>query len=432
MVTTVGPKSHSQEWGEHPVEKAFCTAAFFRKKPHIGANGASILFAKCQLGNRMPGFFLSGSVVAVGDWPVVLSPLHLCCQPATGRGRRPVASVTPNPVLWHLEDPALAWTLDDVRTGSAAAQFGGNLPDGSAFVWATKPICFLAGIAASNTGNQALNRLLEIGNPSLAVVEFHQPDSSGAYVSRRTGGQLPFDTRAYAHRHFEFPITCPPQRPVVYVRLRSQRPMSILAKPGGRLRHSNGTSESTISGRPGILVLPAPCLFNLLFIALRDLIYVRLRAVCDGHVTDHRHPKRADQGICFAGRAVVVHRGCDGGFCFTVFLRWGSCAYATTQHVAPRLESIARLLTWSIPLCAQWASCRHSRGHSAPDPFYCSGCDVRFWQPASWCAWRGNVAYFSWLRLVCCSSGRGAGSGALTWCTAPRSGRRMHCASVPG
>lgn len=270
-------------------------------------------------------------------------------------GAAPVASVTLTQYFDILEDPALAWTLDDVRTGSAAAQFVGNLPDSSSVRLGYSQSAFWLRLRLANTGNQALNRLLEIGNPSLAVVEFHQPDSSGAYVSRRTGGQLPFDTRAYAHRHFVFPITLPPHSDqVVYVRLQSQRPMSILAKlwtPAAFERHEriDYIGQAWYFGIASAMVV-----FNLLlFIALRDLIYVRyvlfVMAMSLTIATQNGLIKEfvLQDAPWWSTVDVMV------GFCFTVFFALGFMRnMLNTQHVAPRLDSIARLLTWSMPLCA--------------------------------------------------------------------------------
>ena len=129
-----------------------------------------------------------------------------------------------------LEDASLTWTLDDVRNGQPSQQFSEDLPDSNSVGLGYSHSAFWLRLRLANPGDQPLVRFLEIANPSLSIVEFHQPGLDGNYVSHRTGGQLPFQTRPYAHRHFVFPIELASHSDqVVYLRVQSERPMSILA-----------------------------------------------------------------------------------------------------------------------------------------------------------------------------------------------------------
>lgn len=252
-----------------------------------------------------------------------------------------------------LEDPALNWTLDDVRNGPPSAQFSGNLPNHSSVSLGYSHSAFWLRLRLANTGDQPLSRLLEIGNPSLAIVEFHRPGPNGAYVAERTGGALPFQTRPYAHRNFVFPITLAPHSDeVVYFRLQSERPMAILAKlwtptAFGRVERLDYIGQAWYFG-----IASAMIVFNLLlFIALRDIIYLRYVLF----VMAMSLTIAAQNGLIkeFVLQDAPWWSTVDVmvGFCLTLTFALGFMRHMLkTRQVAPTLDVMARAFIWTMLL----------------------------------------------------------------------------------
>lgn len=285
--------------------------------------------------------------------------LWLCCHQALATSRALDASpalgtpVTLTQYFDVLEDSAVSLTLDDVRNGPAAAQFTGNLPDSSSVRLGYSQSAFWLRLRLTNTGSLPINRFLEIGNTSLAIVEFHYPDPGGDYVTQRTGGMLPFQTRAYAHRNFVFPVTLPPHSDqVVYFRLQSERPMSILAKLWTPTAFHRFERIDYIGQAWYFGIASAMVVFNLLlFLALRDLIYLRyvlfVTAMSLTIATQNGLIKEfvLQDAPWWSTVDVMV------GFCFTLTFALGFMRHMLKTHeVAPKLDVVARVFTWIMLL----------------------------------------------------------------------------------
>lgn len=300
-----------------------------------------------------PGFFFRSR------WLCICFGLWLCLHHALAASQPLDASAAPNdPVtltryLDTLEDRTLQWTLDDVRNGPPAAQFRGNLPDSSSVRLGYSQSAFWLRLRLANSDDQPLNRLLEIGNPSLALVDFYQPTPSGTYRTQHTGGQLPFQTRPYPHRNFVFPITLPPHsEQVVYLRLQSERPMSILAKLWSPTAFGHFERIDYIGQAWYFGIASAMIVFNmLLFIALRDLIYLRYVVF----VMAMSLTIASQNGLI---KEFVLHDtpwwstvDVMIGFCLTLFFALGFMRHMLkTRQVAPTLDIVARLFSWGMLL----------------------------------------------------------------------------------
>ena len=252
-----------------------------------------------------------------------------------------------------LEDPALHWTLDDVRNGPPAQQFTGNLPDSISVGLGYSHSAFWLRLRLVNPGDQPLNRFLEIANPSLAIVEFHQPGPSGEYISQRTGSQLPFQTRPYAHHNFVFPMTLPPHSDqVVYLRVQSERPMSILAKFWTPTAFDRAERIDYIGQAWYFGIASAMIVFNLLlFIALRDLIYLRYVLFMMAMAITIAAQNGLIKEFVFQDAPWWSTKDVMIGFCVTLILALGFMRHMLkTPEVAPKLDGMARVFTWIMAL----------------------------------------------------------------------------------
>lgn len=82
-----------------------------------------------------------------------------------------------------------------------------------------------------NDSNLPFNRMLEISEPGLTSVQFHQPVAGGVYQSINTGRLEPFASRPFQNRLFVFPLSLPAQTvQTFYVRIQSVGPVSVPAR----------------------------------------------------------------------------------------------------------------------------------------------------------------------------------------------------------
>ena len=252
-----------------------------------------------------------------------------------------------------LEDASLTWTLDDVRNGQPSQQFSEDLPDSNSVGLGYSHSAFWLRLRLANPGDQPLVRFLEIANPSLSIVEFHQPGLDGNYVSHRTGGQLPFQTRPYAHRHFVFPIELAAHSDqVVYLRVQSERPMSILATLSTPTAFARAERIDYIGQAWYFGIASAMVVFNLLlFIALRDLIYFRYVLFMTAMALTIAAQNGLIKEFVFQDAPWWSTKDVMIGFCLTVAFALGFMRHMlNTKEVTPRLDTVARAFGWILSL----------------------------------------------------------------------------------
>jgi signal transduction histidine kinase/CheY-like chemotaxis protein len=185
-------------------------------------------------------------------------------------------SISLTPYFSVLEDPGLTLTLADVQSPTLARDFKSGNPASEALSFGYTRSAFWLRLELRNDSNLALNRLLEISEPGLTNVQFHQIQRDGQYQSVTTGREMPFGWRPYLNRFYVFPILLAPNTAqTIYVRVQSVGPISVPAKlwePQAFYAHerSDYSSQAWYFG-----MAMAMALFNfLLFVALRDRIYL--------------------------------------------------------------------------------------------------------------------------------------------------------------
>ena len=252
-----------------------------------------------------------------------------------------------------VEDASLKWTLAEIRDGQPSQQFAENLPDSNSVALGYSHSAFWLRLRLANPGDQPLERFLEIANPSLSIVEFHQPDLDGNYVSHRTGGQLPFQTRPYAHRNFIFPIKLAAHSDqVLYLRVQSERPMSILAKLWTPTAFARAERIDYIGQAWYFGIASAMIIFNLLlFIALRDLIYARYVLFMTSMALTIAAQNGLIKEFVFQDAPWWSTKDVMIGFCLMMAFALDFMRHMlNTKEVTPRLDIAARALTFVLLL----------------------------------------------------------------------------------
>lgn len=130
-----------------------------------------------------------------------------------------------------LEDPGLALTLSDIRQPEIAAQFKINSYSSEAFSLGYTNSAYWMRLVLRNSGDDPLDRMLEIAYANLPGLQFYQPDANGEYQELATGSAMPFTSRQYKNRYFVFPLTLPAHTEhVYYLRVKSAGAMIIPAR----------------------------------------------------------------------------------------------------------------------------------------------------------------------------------------------------------
>jgi len=150
-------------------------------------------------------------------------------------------------------------------------------------------------LEARNPGAAVAHQLLEVSNARISYVSLFVPDDAGRFTETRTGGDLPFATRAVAHRHLVFPLQVAPQATqVVYLRVQSTIGLIVPVQPWARPDLDEHTHTDYMLHAWYYGMATAMLVFNLmLWVALRDRIYGYVRSACGRY--------RADAGL--QGRA---------------------------------------------------------------------------------------------------------------------------------
>lgn len=175
-----------------------------------------------------------------------------------------------------LEDPSQVLTLSQVLSSTQADHFNSGQPPAEALSFGYTRSAYWLRLTLKNDSDLPFNRMLEISEPGLTSIQFHQPVAGGVYQSINTGRLEPFTSRPFQNRLFVFPLSLPAQTvQTFYVRIQSVGPVSVPARlwePQAFYAHerSDYSSQAWYFG-----MAMAMALFNLLlFIALRDVIYL--------------------------------------------------------------------------------------------------------------------------------------------------------------
>lgn len=132
-------------------------------------------------------------------------------------------------------------------------------------------------LRVTNSSNEPMERLLEVYNARLSKIEWFEPDASPDLPLHVTGAALPFDTRELKNRFFVFPFQVPAQSErVFYLRVQSTNPLAIptrLWTPQAFQGYER--NDYLVQALYYGLALGMICFNLLLFVALRDTIYLK-------------------------------------------------------------------------------------------------------------------------------------------------------------
>ena len=127
-----------------------------------------------------------------------------------------------SPALAVLEDAEGSLTLPEVLAADRAGRMVPRPGASQGLSLGFTRSAFWLRLEVRNPGPAVAHQLLEVSNARISHVSFFVPDDAGRYTETRTGGDLPFATRAVAHRHLVFPLQVAPQATqVVYLRVQS-------------------------------------------------------------------------------------------------------------------------------------------------------------------------------------------------------------------
>lgn len=175
-----------------------------------------------------------------------------------------------------LEDPGQALTLADVQQADVSARFRSGYAAEEALNFGYSHSAYWLRLTLHNSGDQALQRLLEVRYPGITSIQFHQPAAGANAVSVDTGSVQPFATRPYANRVFVFPLNVAAHATqTVYLRIRSYGPITVPARLW-EPQAFHAYERSDYMGQAWYFgIATAMILFNLLlFVALGDRAYL--------------------------------------------------------------------------------------------------------------------------------------------------------------
>jgi two-component system, sensor histidine kinase LadS len=204
-----------------------------------------------------------------------LLPLALCAQPAlVGAPGSGGQDLTPH---WtYLPDPAANLTFDQVQAAQAAAQFAPAPGEKNAVAFGFTDSAYWLRVVLRNPLDTPVAPLLEISNARISQVDLYAPDATGQYQAHRTGGDLPFASRALPNRQLVFPLKLAPQaEQVLYLRVQSTIAIIVPATLWPAADFAQYSRDDYAAQAWYFGMAAAMALFNLmLFVALRDRIYL--------------------------------------------------------------------------------------------------------------------------------------------------------------
>jgi signal transduction histidine kinase/CheY-like chemotaxis protein len=175
-----------------------------------------------------------------------------------------------------LEDKSTSVTFAEVQSPKFAARFKSGNSAAEALSFGYTRSAYWLKLELRNDSNLSAYRMLEISEPGLTDVQFHQTQKDGPYQAIATGREKPFSWRPYKNRFYVLPLLFAPNTAqTIYVRVQSVGPISVPAKLWESQafyahERSDYSSQAWYFG-----MAMAMAFFNLLlFIALRERIYL--------------------------------------------------------------------------------------------------------------------------------------------------------------
>ena len=203
--------------------------------------------------------------------------LCLCARaaPAVDAAAPGAAPLTLTSHTALLEDPEGRLTLAEVQGPEVASRFRTESTGAAAFALGFTRAAYWMRLSLHNPGDHALQRYLVVDNPRISSVQAHLPDGQGGYRAVHTGSDTPYESRAYPHRSFVFPVVLPPRsEQVLYLRVQSTIGLLVplqLWEP--QAFHAHERNDYAVQAWY-FGMAAAMFLFNLmLFVALRDRVY---------------------------------------------------------------------------------------------------------------------------------------------------------------
>lgn len=218
-----------------------------------------------------------GVLIALASLGAVVPSFAATTQQPLDLTRVQAAPVSLTAYFEYLEDPGAALTLNDVMEPARASTFRPpSNPSSAAIGFSYTRSAVWLRLPLSNSGNQPLQRMLEINYALLAHIDFYTPDSQGTYQMLQTGFARPYANRPYPGRFTVLPVTLPPHsQQVVYLRVETPNSLNIPARMWEPLalqthQHADYALQALYFG-----VVLAISLYNLmLFVVLRDKNYL--------------------------------------------------------------------------------------------------------------------------------------------------------------
>lgn len=189
----------------------------------------------------------------------------------------PHRAIALSPYFEMLEDPDRALTLADVRSPAHANRFQ-TLPNPSKAInlGITKSALWVR-MQLRNSSATPGDHLLEIAHSRLGLVDFYGLNAAGdVQQAVHTGYFRPFSERAYANRHFVFPVVVGPGGNLtVYLRVESQASLELPSKLWTRADFVKYERTDYMVQAAFFGLIGGSVLFNLLLWAsLRDSSYL--------------------------------------------------------------------------------------------------------------------------------------------------------------
>ena len=212
--------------------------------------------------------------------------LLLCLQLHSYAGERArildVAGIVSQPVsLTHyfevLEDPGRAMTLEDVQSPQNATRFAPVAATSAELNYGFTTSAIWMRLHLRNSSKESVDRLLEIQNARLSSIHWYDAGAAPDQQLHVTGAAQIFSTRSYVNRFYVFNLQLPPESErVIYLRVQSTNPLVVPAKlwlPDAF--HAYERNDYLVQALYFGLALGMICFNVLLFIALRDSIYLK-------------------------------------------------------------------------------------------------------------------------------------------------------------
>ena len=174
-----------------------------------------------------------------------------------------------------LEDERQQWTIDDVVGAPLAQRFARRTGKNESLNFGLTGSAIWLRLTVHNSGENDIERLLEIPFPHLHHVDWYAPGEDG-YEEIETGGAHRFGERPISHRHFVFPLELKAGGTATYyLRVASGTGLDIPAKLWERKTFNERSMQEYMGQALYFGMLFALGIYNfLLFASLRDRVYL--------------------------------------------------------------------------------------------------------------------------------------------------------------